>query len=616
MALTKSTNRMAAGSFVNALDFIPEAEHAAIQAKTSTYDASDNLQSAINFGFDNSKTVFIPAGLYKTTKPLIVYGSVAAEQDTDPGSIIIGEGKDATTIQKSGNSNAGTGNPNDSNAVILICNQSWRSGSYDGSLRIRNVYLDGFSVLGTAQEVEYGIRVTAGTFTNSDVRNINISFFTEAGIDITPSSNTNRFHMMRIYGSPASGAKANYGFLYSGGNATSTIWSNIYVLATLVAGFKIKGEYCTLLSSAADSCAGICYDIERFSGTISGCGAESGEAEIIWRFRTNVDAAVVGATTFGNHTTSPTSFGGVAGSASKHIVLGAGSNVSFINSNIAFKGGDDTAVYAGKLYELPAGTAAKNTELHFRDCRIVQYNTASSQAGNSVVTFEDKGTRFISGDGSSLAYMGSRRKSSQYVDHQSNNPVIIAKAIYTDCKDNHYTSKAGTDYSGSTKGDFGDIFLADNPLRTGNLGWVCSRDTFTSHTINGAVDAVPATNTVSVSDLTVNTFSTLGTMLQVGDIISNGSGTTAKVASINYTNGNIDVTNRSGTFTIGDNLSIVASADLETTPVVKIPILHTGGTSFRPTINLVIGQQYFDEQIGKPIWWNGSNWVDAAGTTV
>ena len=36
----------------------------------------------------------------------------------------------------------------------------------------------------------------------------------------------------------------------------------------------------------------------------------------------------------------------------------------------------------------------------------------------------------------------------------------------------------------------------------------------------------------------------------------------------------------------------------------------------RPTSNLHIGLMVFDTTLGKPIWWNGTNWVDATGTTV
>ena len=41
-----------------------------------------------------------------------------------------------------------------------------------------------------------------------------------------------------------------------------------------------------------------------------------------------------------------------------------------------------------------------------------------------------------------------------------------------------------------------------------------------------------------------------------------------------------------------------------------------GSTAYRPTTDLFVGKFYFDTQLNKPIWYNGSNWVDAMGTTV
>jgi hypothetical protein len=41
-----------------------------------------------------------------------------------------------------------------------------------------------------------------------------------------------------------------------------------------------------------------------------------------------------------------------------------------------------------------------------------------------------------------------------------------------------------------------------------------------------------------------------------------------------------------------------------------------GTTANRPATNLQVGQQYFDTTLGIPIWWDGTNWVDATGTTV
>jgi len=41
---------------------------------------------------------------------------------------------------------------------------------------------------------------------------------------------------------------------------------------------------------------------------------------------------------------------------------------------------------------------------------------------------------------------------------------------------------------------------------------------------------------------------------------------------------------------------------------------NSGATGNRPSATLT-GQQYFDTTLGKPIWWNGSGWVDATGAS-
>lgn len=39
-------------------------------------------------------------------------------------------------------------------------------------------------------------------------------------------------------------------------------------------------------------------------------------------------------------------------------------------------------------------------------------------------------------------------------------------------------------------------------------------------------------------------------------------------------------------------------------------------TSRPPNVNKFIGMQYFDTTLNKPIWWNGTNWIDANGTSI
>lgn len=43
-------------------------------------------------------------------------------------------------------------------------------------------------------------------------------------------------------------------------------------------------------------------------------------------------------------------------------------------------------------------------------------------------------------------------------------------------------------------------------------------------------------------------------------------------------------------------------------------VTQAGPTSKRPSRNLWTGRTYFDEDLGKPIWYNGTIWVKADGT--
>jgi hypothetical protein len=48
----------------------------------------------------------------------------------------------------------------------------------------------------------------------------------------------------------------------------------------------------------------------------------------------------------------------------------------------------------------------------------------------------------------------------------------------------------------------------------------------------------------------------------------------------------------------------------------NINIPASGATADRPTTSLQVGQFYFDTTLGYPIWYNGTVWKNASGTTV
>ena len=49
---------------------------------------------------------------------------------------------------------------------------------------------------------------------------------------------------------------------------------------------------------------------------------------------------------------------------------------------------------------------------------------------------------------------------------------------------------------------------------------------------------------------------------------------------------------------------------------IATSIPASGITADRPAQQLQVGQFYFDTTLGIPIWWNGTVWKNASGTTV
>jgi hypothetical protein len=46
---------------------------------------------------------------------------------------------------------------------------------------------------------------------------------------------------------------------------------------------------------------------------------------------------------------------------------------------------------------------------------------------------------------------------------------------------------------------------------------------------------------------------------------------------------------------------------------LNVTIPNFGPSSSRPTEGLLVGQTYFDTTLNRPIWWNGSYWINAIG---
>jgi hypothetical protein len=106
MTLTKAHNRMIEGAKINVLDFIPQSEHAAIRAGTSTYDCTSAFNDALQFNvpFANVKqrTVYVPEGNYVISSTLYLRAGCALEGAGSTSSILDGNSATFTQFVKMG----------------------------------------------------------------------------------------------------------------------------------------------------------------------------------------------------------------------------------------------------------------------------------------------------------------------------------------------------------------------------------------------------------------------------------------------------------------------------------------------------------------------------------
>ena len=129
---------------VSVLDFIPQSEHAAIKAGTSTYDATTKIQAAIDaVSSAGGGTVFLSSGTYKTTASLVVKSKVELKGDGTPSRV--NGATSSTRILHYGN-----------NAGILI-----QAPTVTTDVTIRNLELNGVN------SGAFGIGILLDAHTNS-----------------------------------------------------------------------------------------------------------------------------------------------------------------------------------------------------------------------------------------------------------------------------------------------------------------------------------------------------------------------------------------------------------------------------------------------------------------
>ncbi len=115
---------------------------------------------------------------------------------------------------------------------------------------------------------------------------------------------------------------------------------------------------------------------------------------------------------------------------------------------------------------------------------------------------------------------------------------------------------------------------------------------------------ITATQAQTVFNLTTVSYTPAGNTLSV---FVNGS---KQILAVNY------IETSSTVVTFVDGLNVGDLVQFTTIVSSNINPTNAGTTAQRPVSGLVPGLQYYDTTLGIPIWYNGTVWKNASGTTV
>jgi hypothetical protein len=254
------------------LDYIPVAQHAAIKARTSTYDASADIQKAV----DEVGCVFFPAGTYVITTPIQIAGGDAVK--------LLGEGAErsvlskATTTTGSGSNTSRGGAVTDSyvkNAMIIIKHPD---NGYN-----YNTTIKGLTLSSVGYTVEYGIyapRVTHLYLEDVSTYQCKIGFYTNDAWLVTMLKCIFNGNTIRFAGNNYGWASGSRGVVYAndGTNvATGTTLNAICCWTRDVhVGWDLYGlQYSALHGCASDNITESAFDLQLCDITLNGCGMEN-----------------------------------------------------------------------------------------------------------------------------------------------------------------------------------------------------------------------------------------------------------------------------------------------------------------------------------------------------
>lgn len=259
MTLTKATYSMINGAPLNVLDFGAVGDGVA--------DDTTALQTAITSAFNNKiGTVYLPAGTYKVTKPLYLWGS---DNYVRSGVQLVGEGIDSTVIKKTGNGTTADGSWYGAIDAIVILTPFPAPVSVTPVTGTYNTAIIDMSIVGDSTSFnDYGI------YTKDAFGQVKMERLCVINTDTCFRTDGNMFlsSFRNISLHPATD-----GF-WMGASGTSIDLTDVFVLGGAGVGFNLQALYSTANAIAVEGFTGTPVQLRFSNWTINGLGVECAAA--------------------------------------------------------------------------------------------------------------------------------------------------------------------------------------------------------------------------------------------------------------------------------------------------------------------------------------------------
>lgn len=562
------------------------------------HDDTDIIQFAIDYAYDTGiKNVFLEAGVYKTTKPLFIYDQIA----------IYGKNSNSSTIHKTTNIKTNISG-HDYDAILFLINRSLKP---DDSSSVQNVKV-------------HDITLTGNISTYTADKSLSDRQFAIKGLNNIPKTQISDFLIrnvdMGIYARGLwTGWIKNCTWLQSFYNAICFTAetqglniANINTGGTHVCGIEVHGSsYSTLSNILVEwTYGGTAFIIGNWSGDILNCGTELGSGVYRGFYFESARARLTGTYISGN---TPTDEGNYMLWLNNSTVEIDNSSIGYAIREQQYKGG---FAYVANHSHLKIGDGT-NFLCTFRDAcngdsaddNKITYlgRTITLNTSRAIASLTERYTWFTS---TKLPFIDGKFEPEGKIRNIN---------VFQDYVNNPNKTLNAADTSWQPAYMKGDIGLIYNSKVNGKAAWICNRGNRFDAPISEGTIVTVASGVLTMSSLQLENYENTGMRFYTNATIKGqNSGATAYISSINYDTNKIGYTGLTdGPFEEGEKIYLPATNNFARDgDYLYIPIIMAGHSVNRPSASIATGTMYFDTVLGKPIWWDGSKWVDSEGTDV